>query len=93
MAGYPHHDVYEDDDTIAFLNRHPTRRCRIMVSNPSNLAGYLPPSGKEPLVQRLPWWHWGLCDQREQGRAGTAVTACALAQYGGVKVLSDVSLG
>jgi diadenosine tetraphosphate (Ap4A) HIT family hydrolase len=21
---YPHHDVYEDDDTIAFLNRHPT---------------------------------------------------------------------
>jgi diadenosine tetraphosphate (Ap4A) HIT family hydrolase len=22
--GYPHHDVYEDDDTIAFLNHYPT---------------------------------------------------------------------
>jgi diadenosine tetraphosphate (Ap4A) HIT family hydrolase len=22
--GYPHHDVYEDADTIAFLSRHPT---------------------------------------------------------------------
>ena len=22
--GYPHHDIYEDDSTIAFLNHHPT---------------------------------------------------------------------